>query len=270
MNKDERAKKIPTKRVTSWNEFRDLIEGHKYREWIYRGQSDAEWDLKSSLYRHVSEVKRSSCKGQIRSMKYEKHLLSKFKQHANLYIEKTPSKGNDAEWLSLMQHHGVPTRLLDWSFSPYIASYFASECGIKDFSVFCMKQTEFVEMDEKYFKGEDISELRRNFLKSPCSKEKKMIFPYEPKFKHKRVVAQQGVFTIPTVNNFPYTDSLFEYELEGIFFQIIIPTNMRSEWSKKLQQMNINAATLFPDLDGFCRSLKNDIYYTISSLKDIR
>lgn len=58
-------------------------------------------------------------------MEFEKSLLKDFIRKAPLYIERSPS--NDLEWMILAQHHGIPTRLMDWSFNPLIASFFAVE-----------------------------------------------------------------------------------------------------------------------------------------------
>ena len=88
--------------------LRENLEGSVY--W-YRGQSDVSWRLLPSLARENDGLMR------------ETHLIAQFKQSASLLLNPIPS--NDWEWLTVMQHYRVPTRLLDWSESPLVALYFA-------------------------------------------------------------------------------------------------------------------------------------------------
>ena len=77
----------------------------------YRGQSNADWKLLPSLARDPDDLKRES------------DLIARFKQNASLLLPSYPN--SDWEWLTIMQHHRVPTRLLDWTESPLVALYFA-------------------------------------------------------------------------------------------------------------------------------------------------
>lgn len=88
-------------------------------EWVFRGQSYP-WPLKPSIERNVDPAR-------IRLSIIEKQLIRDFQNHAHHYLANPPGEQEELEWLALMQHYGAPTRLLDWSRSPYVAAFFALE-----------------------------------------------------------------------------------------------------------------------------------------------
>ena len=91
--------------------------------WTFRGQADAAWPLETSLTRYLRTFGGPSNGWRQR----ERHILHTFKRKAHVLLPETPEEGETLEWLALMQHHGAPTRLLDFSWSPYVAAFFALE-----------------------------------------------------------------------------------------------------------------------------------------------
>lgn len=91
--------------------------GNDSNSWWYRGHSVLTWKLESGYERLKKPPK-------------EIVLVNEFRQNANFLLDKHTPK-NDFDWLILMQHYGVPTRLLDWSESPLVALYFAVETATR-------------------------------------------------------------------------------------------------------------------------------------------
>jgi hypothetical protein len=113
----------------SWEDFVRWFKG-MHGAWAYRGQSNASWALYPSIDRRL----RVSGKGrnfsfyqQVDVRLYEQELMFRFQREAHQYRDYLPEDDDLTSWLALMQHHGTPTRLLDWTTSPYVAVYFALE-----------------------------------------------------------------------------------------------------------------------------------------------
>ena len=109
------------------SDFKDCllkVEEQKNKWWIYRGQQIDSWPLKHTFER---ACQRFGVKGNDR-FKVESNMIREFKRRIHHYISNIPLDDSTDEWMALMQHHGAPTRLLDWSASPYVAAYFAVCC----------------------------------------------------------------------------------------------------------------------------------------------
>jgi len=112
---------ITSKTLRSWNKI------HSYQKpgWVFRGQKCKVLPLKTSLERCCNREG-------INAIDTENHLLREFKRTYHLYARHIPEQNlivgdSTIEWISLMQHHGAPTRLLDFTYSIYVAAYFALE-----------------------------------------------------------------------------------------------------------------------------------------------
>lgn len=125
--------------LTNWGEFQTVLDTHfRERKWMFRGHGRSDWLLQTSLERAaVRTVKGPGDPpliGPLAMMPHELelNLLLQFQRRAHHYISNPPRDTEVVDWLALMQHHGVPTRLLDWTFSPYVALYFAVENSTRD------------------------------------------------------------------------------------------------------------------------------------------
>ena len=116
--------------VKSWHHFVEIVDlydmGPPHQPiFLFRGQANSDWPLVPSLIRMA---KRSALKPEHVSA-LEDQLLGEFMKQAHLHLSPRtiPLKGDLLSWWTLMQHHHAPTRLLDWTYSPFIALYFACE-----------------------------------------------------------------------------------------------------------------------------------------------
>jgi FRG domain len=95
--------------------------------WGFRGRENAEWFLHPTLDRAVEvsgEGAGFSFVTHLDRGVTEDRLLFRFNQQAHRHLRHLPDKDDIVTWLALMQHHGAPTRLIDWTKSPYLAAYF--------------------------------------------------------------------------------------------------------------------------------------------------
>jgi hypothetical protein len=108
-----------TEEISAFEEIHRLQQ----EAWIYRGMPNQSWDLKTSLERATERLEIEPKD----SRDFEMALMRSFRRHYHLYTTHLPDLSHNLDWLSLMHHHDAPTRLLDWTYSVYVAAYFALE-----------------------------------------------------------------------------------------------------------------------------------------------
>lgn len=183
-------------------------------------------------------------------LKNEKRLLEEFKEHAPPCLQKVPT--NDLDWLVVAQHHGLPTRLLDWTYDPYIALWFAFEKSEKEDSrpeVWVLNTTE----DEHVPSMEGAR---------PFSGSRTKVF--SPSFIIPRVKAQKGCFTL-----FRYVDVAEKgfvalernAKLRSRLTRIRIANYSRETIIKRLTEKGYTREMLYPNLDEVAEMVKNRVLY---------
>jgi hypothetical protein len=238
-------KTMHDRRISSVREFIKIIDDDTYeilgipivRTSFYRGvQNNNEHKLIPSIARKWN--------GGLEGLrKLERETLEKFKSRAPAHLTFRPS--NEWEWLMLGQHHGLPSRLLDWTTNPLVALYFAcsgDNYRSDDGAVYRLSGLEQLRPD--HFVYPDFSnpfKIERDF------------YIYPPHISP-RIIAQSSAFTVSKNPIVPLEISPIDKE-KGPNDKIIINAVAKDRILQQLRDLGIGPATLFPDLDGLCKQI---------------
>ncbi|MEM9530746.1 MAG: FRG domain-containing protein [Pseudomonadota bacterium] len=254
-------------RVRSWahlNEvlFDEPVHPHigRYRSnCAFRGVSDASYGLESTLMRLGGDF-----------VRLEPHIVRSFQKYAHAEMHEESYIWN---WLALAQHHGLPTRLLDWTYSPYVALNFVTDHTDKfhlDGAIWCVN---FVRTNQhlspvlkdslstasaRVFTTRMLHEQMETLAAFDSHTADPFVLFIEPPSLDARIVNQSGLFSVMSDPALAM-DRWFP-EGEHICRKVIIPAEMKWEVRDKLDQSNINERVLFPGLDGLCTYLTR--YYS--------
>ncbi len=263
--KDQASPSVNEIRVSSWNELNEhLFEGswkedlRRFRStYAFRGQCDASGDLKTSLARLGGNVD------------LESHLLRNFRKYAQSEAVAGDSVWN---WLAVAQHHGLPTRLLDWTYSPYVAMHFATHDVAQeniDGVIWCVDymQTNQLLPDslKRILRDEGSFVFTAEMLERAAAtlhdfdrlSEKTFVVFFEPPSLDQRIVVQFALFSL--VSNYKLSLDAWLANYPHVFSKIVIPAELKWEVRDKLDQANITERVLQPGLDGLSKWLKR--YY---------
>lgn len=223
----------------------------------FRGLSDAAYELTTSLIRIGPGYERM-----------EKHLLRNFRKYA--HRDAVPSDSN-WNWLTMAQHHGLPTRLMDWSFSPYVAMHFAT-ANLEQFGcdgvIWAVDYTK-VHMSlpealrrELMLEGADLFTVEMLDRVVPTidalesiSDEPILLF-LEPPSVDDRVVNQYALLSVMSRSDNRVDEWLASRP--DFFARYVIPAGLKWEIRDKLDQANVTERVLFPGLDGLSTWLKRN------------
>jgi hypothetical protein len=256
-------------RVSSWSELQDRLYAGSWQPGLkrfrstlaFRGMWDAEADLATSLVRL----------GGRQYARQETHLLRNFRKYARRDSVPGDSIWN---WLALAQHHGLPTRLLDWTFSPYVALHFVTEnlAGYQqDGSVWCVDylgthqqlpkplRAALRQESADVFTAEMLGRVARTLREfDSLGRKRPFVLFFEPPSLDDRIVNQFALFSLmnsPTANMEAWLGAH-----KRAWHRLIIPAELKWEIRDKLDQANVTERVLFPGLDGLSRWLRR--YYT--------
>ena len=215
-------------------------------------------------------------------------MMREFQRQAHHYMSDLPEADKYVDWLAIMQHYGTPTRLLDFTRSYYVAAFFGMESADDDCAVWALSESQLrasvarkhgIEQKSDYLSNNALRlKTAGNTFSNPLPDPG--VIHVEPFKQHQRLVVQQGLFVLPVAAHATfeanliagldldrnYLDAPVQIEFDGSqplnvdiyrapVVKVVLRKSMYSEALKDLSRMNITAATLFPGLDGFARSL---------------
>ena len=209
--------KTEHKKVKSFRELFAILDRfrEKNEDWMFRGQADSSWQLVPKAGRpEFTKID-------------DLEMLRYWRKSAIQYIATQPD--SDWDWLTLAQHHGLATRLLDWTVNPLAATYFAVNSMPKsDGALYCF----LADHDSQYLSAlpKRIDDVKHSHILLPQA-----VSP--------RVDRQMGRFTL-------HPKPSKGFDLPGELLKVEVEAGEKKQFLRDLNYYGINQATLFPDLDG--------------------
>ncbi|WP_102796775.1 FRG domain-containing protein [Bowmanella denitrificans] len=247
----------------SWSHLQELLFDEswspaisRYRSpFVFRGLPDASFNLKTSLARLGGEY-----------ASLERHLLRNFRKYGHDSFDTT---GPIWHWLTMAQHQGLPTRLLDWTYSPFVAMHFATadiRQGDKDGVIWKVnyhdscKQLPEPMREKLEFEGgnvftvELLTELVRDLDAFAQLDQSDFFLFFEPPSLDGRIINQHALFSVASSASILMDELLNKTNTQ--FQRVILPAALKWEVRDKLDQANITERVLFPGLEGLSQWLK--------------
>lgn len=233
--------KIKIKSVSEYLENVNSFEQQHIAQWVFRGQGNDEYDLIPSLFRIDLENTFIDWKD------LEEYMLKVFEREARPFSEFQP---NDAlELLSIAQHHGLPTRLLDWSTNPLVALFFAVEdykSEVKNSAVWCYG---FPSTHNCHPTSTRIDK------RLTLEKGNQIIFPTHVS---PRITTQSGCFTL---HDLPEGREKFvpfnqQADIFGMLDLFVINKKYRKKILDELYELGYHHGLIYPGLDGISKRIK--------------
>jgi hypothetical protein len=265
------------KSVAKWQEIlrfsEDLEQSKPNTEWIFRGQDCDE------LPSPVLERKIKSLGIREEDAFYvEFALFDRFIRNICAIDQSLQNNFTKLEMLALMRHYGAPTRLVDFTYSFYVALFFAIEnfqgkspvIWAIDALWLQERVRDYLNVKESFFMpGKIEKEFTKYFLREDDPSFKPFVYQVTPNFLNTRISIQQGTFLCPSDIRFSFRQnfaSVWRHDDkpdEAIRLLRISP-DLRIDALKRLYRMNITNASLFPGIDGFAKSLGQTLLFGTS------
>jgi hypothetical protein len=218
----QRSATVEEIRLKSFEEFHQKVQSYSRERDIYRGVTNKDYPLIPKIGRVPLYRKQS------RQLE-EGRIFRRFKERALPHLEFMPR--TDWDWLAIAQHHGLPTRLLDWTRNPLAALYFAVEHETTcDSAIYVLR-------------GHEVLSVKAH----PDPFKYSEVGKFVPDRITPRISAQLGVFTIHPEPQKPFSS--------GSLQKLVIPNRIRRQLKRIVDMYGINRGMLFPGLDGLAHHI---------------
>lgn len=243
----------------SWN---PALQRHR-SPFAFHGLTSADHDLTTTLQRLA--------RGSENISNLELSIIRNFRKYA--HEDRRGRADSIWHWLAVAQHHGLPTRLSDWTFSPLVALHFVTDTAAdmdRDGAVWCVNFVEAKQLLPRSLRrildeeGSDtftvdmlqgIASLRAFDALAPrgAQSDGGFLLFLEPPALDARIVNQAALFSVMPSPTASLADWLGRHP--QLCRRVVVPAELKWEIRDKLDQSNINERTLFPGLDGLSRAL---------------
>ncbi|MDH4152979.1 MAG: FRG domain-containing protein [Nitrospira sp.] len=228
-----------------WKGFKEYVSELEGRRYLFRGQSQP-WRLRTSFHRAGRADLHRFVVEDIPML--HKHLSARTKHLFRLEIP-----DENGAFFNLVQHHGYPTPLLDWTYSPYVAAFFAyrKAQGVRKNSSRTEAKVRIFIFDQALWK-QSYRQVPQLLIPGPHVSVSEFIT-----IENERMIPQQAASTVTNIDDVETYIASKETELDRKFLWAIdLPVMDRRSVMQELSYMGITAGSLFPGLDGACEALR--------------
>jgi hypothetical protein len=240
----------------------DPRTGRRRDSGVYRGDGNASWPLLTSLDK-LGGVTPPHSKAEL-----EEHILRNFIRYSRPYL---PHPTSDWEVLVAAQHHGLPTRLLDWTYSPLVAAHFATLSPDREsdrviWRLDWKRVHQYFKLPELALLIQDLESLGGDRPLTPWtlfnsrSGSQPFACMLEPPSINPRIVAQSATFTLCSDKRQSFDCFLEQNGLGSTLTKFVIPAGETARFRDQLDLVDVDERRLFPDLDGVAAEMRR--YYS--------
>jgi FRG domain len=238
--------------IHTWEEFKRHVNSLEPRRYIFRGQENNGWRLRSSFHRTGRAWLERYVVIDIAQLN---KLLSSLTTHWFDLINPLQY----GAFLNLVQHHGYPTPLLDWTWSPYVASFFAFRRLAPKSEIISSPAIRIYKFD--LWEWNRLLQVDKLFLVQPHVSVLDALA-----FDNTRVIPQQAISTISNIDDIESHIRAIEGNNGRTYLQAIdLPAADRQAVMQELAMMGLTAGALFPGIDGACESLREQNFSIIKT-----